>query len=163
MSTTYNPTFTFRLGLFITTTMLRAGIRMGGLTLLTVRGRNSGQLRTTPVTVVDFDGERWITAPFGVVNWVRNLRAAGGGTLRVGRRLEAISATELPSKDAARVLKAQLSRFPSFIRRYYNVTPASPLEEFEAEAPRHPVFLVERLPERRGVGSAASAGVAHAS
>ena len=74
MAKTYNPSFTFRLGLFITRTMLRVGISMGGMTLLTVRGRKSGQLRTTPVVIVKQNGQRWITASFGVVNWVRNLR-----------------------------------------------------------------------------------------
>ncbi len=158
MAKTYTPSFTFRLGLFITRTMLRVGMSMGGMTLLTVRGRKSGQLRTTPVTIVEQNGQRWITAPFGAVNWVRNLRAAGVATLRVGRHTETISATELPSKEVALVLKEHLGSFPSFIRQYYNVTPASSLEEFEVEAPRHPVFLVKSLPEQQGTGRNAPEG-----
>ncbi len=152
MAKTYTSSWTFRLGLFITKTMLRVGISMGGMTLLTVRGRKSGQLRTTPVTIVAQDGQRWITAPFGAVNWVRNLRAAGVAQLRVGRHRETISATELPTKEAALVLKEHLGSFPSFIRQYYNVTPASSLEEFEVEAPRHPVFLVKSLSKQQGDG-----------
>ena len=58
MAKTFNPSLTFRLGLFITRTMLRAGISMGGMTLLTVRGRKSGELRTTPVTIVKQNGQR---------------------------------------------------------------------------------------------------------
>ena len=158
MAKTYTPSFTFRLGLFITRTMLRAGMSMGGMTLLTVRGRKSGQLRTTPVTIVEQNGQRWITAPFGTVNWVRNLRAAGVATLRVGRHTETISATELPTKEVALVLKEHLGSFPSFIRQYYNVTPTSSLEEFEVEAPRHPVFLVKSLPEQQGTGRNAPEG-----
>lgn len=148
MAKAYNTSFTFQLGLFITRTMLRAGISMGGMTLLTVRGRKSGQLRTTPVTIVKQNGQRWITAPFGAVNWVRNLRAAGEATLRVGHHTETISATELSTGETALVLKEHLGSFPSFIRQYYNVAPTSPLEEFEAEAPRHPVFLVKSLSGR---------------
>lgn len=158
MAKTYHPSFTFRLGLFITRTMLHAGISMGGMTLLTVRGRKSGQLRTTPVTIVTQNGQRWITAPFGAVNWVRNLRAAGVATLRVGRHTETISATELPTKEAALVLKEHLGSFPSFIRQYYNVAPTSSLEEFEAEAPRHPVFLVKSQPKQQSTESNAPEG-----
>src|SRR5919201_1013491 len=67
-----------------------------GTTLLTVAGRKSGRPRTTPVTVItDPDGHRWLIAPFGEVNWVRNLRAAGTATLRSGRRSETIRAIGL--------------------------------------------------------------------
>ncbi len=131
---------------------------MAGMTLLTVRGRKSGQLRTTPVVIVKQNGQRWITASFGVVNWVRNLRAAGVATLRVGRHTETIFATELITKEAALVLKEHLGSFPSYIRQYYNVTPASSLEEFEVDTPRHPVFLVKSLPEQQGAGKNAPEG-----
>lgn len=160
MAKTYTPSLTFRLGLFITRTMLHAGISMGGMTLLTVRGRKSGQPRTTPVTIVKQNGQRWITAPFGAVNWVRNLRAAGVAQLRIGHHTETISATELSTKEAARVLKEHLGSFPSFIRQYYNASPASSLEEFEVEAPRHPVFLVKSLSERQDTESNAPEGKA---
>jgi deazaflavin-dependent oxidoreductase (nitroreductase family) len=145
MAQPFTPSLTFRFGLFITKAMLRAGVSVGGMTLLTTRGRRSGQLRSTPVTIVYYNGQRYITTPFGVVNWVRNLRAAGRATLQVGRRTEAIMATEVATQDAALVLKAQLGRFPAFIRQYYHVTPGASLEEFAAEAPHHPVFLVSRL------------------
>jgi deazaflavin-dependent oxidoreductase (nitroreductase family) len=153
MAKTYNSSLTFRLGLFITRTMLRVGVSIGGMTLLTVRGRKSGQLRTTPVTIIEQNGQRWITAPFGAVNWVRNLRAAGLATLRVGRHIQAISATELTTKEAALVLKEHLGSFPSFIQQYYNVNPASSLDEFELEAPSHPVFIVKNLSEQQGAVS----------
>jgi deazaflavin-dependent oxidoreductase (nitroreductase family) len=143
MAKPYQPSFTFRLGIFMTTTLLRAGVKLGGMTLLTVRGRKSGQPRTTPVTIVERDGQRWLTAPFGAVNWVRNLRAAGEATMTRGRHTETISVTELTAKEAALILKDNLGRFPSFIRQYYEVTPASSLQDFELEAPHHPVFLVK--------------------
>ena len=145
MVKSFTPSLTFRLGLSITKALLRAGMSVGGMTLLTTRGRSSGQLRSTPVTIVLQNGQRYITAPFGVVNWVRNLRVEGRATLRVGRRTETIMATELSVQDAALVLKAQLGRFPAFIRQYYHVTPQASLEAFEGEAPHHPVFLISRL------------------
>ena len=82
------------------------------------------------------------TTPFGEVIGVRNLRAAGGGTLSRGRRQEEITVVELPPAEAARVLKATLATYPSLIKGYFDVTPDSPLAEFEREAPRHPLFRI---------------------
>ena len=75
--------------------MLRAGIPQGPNALLTVRGRKSGELRTTGVTVVEVDRKRYLIGTFGETNWVRNLRAAGSATLTVGRRTEKVTAAEL--------------------------------------------------------------------
>ena len=68
---------------------------MGPNALVTIRGRASGQPRTTPLAIVEDSGRRWIWAPFGEVDWVRNLRAAGEATITVGRRTEDVIATEL--------------------------------------------------------------------
>lgn len=139
-----SPTPSFvRLANFFMVALLRIGVNMGGTTLLTVRGRKSGELRTTPVTIIEQEGQRWITAPYGAVNWVRNLRAAGEGTLKRGRHVEKISAVELPTQEAALVLQKNLGRFPSFVRQHYAVTPTSSLQDFERDAPHHPVFLVQ--------------------
>jgi deazaflavin-dependent oxidoreductase (nitroreductase family) len=70
----------------IVTRLARAGIPMGPNALLTVRGRKTGEPRTTPVAVVAIGGRRWVQSPFGDVNWVRNLRAVGEGTLTRGKR-----------------------------------------------------------------------------
>jgi deazaflavin-dependent oxidoreductase (nitroreductase family) len=75
--------------------LLRAGTPMGPNALVTIRGRASGQPRTTPLAIVEDSGRRWIWAPFGDVDWVRNLRAAGEATITVGRRTEDVSAIEL--------------------------------------------------------------------
>lgn len=75
--------------------LLRAGTPMGPNVLVTIRGRTSGQPRTTPLAIVEHSGRRWIWAPFGDVDWVRNLRAAGEATITAGRRTEEITATEL--------------------------------------------------------------------
>jgi len=82
--------------------LLRVGVPMGPMILLTVRGRTSGQPRTTPVGLFEQDGHRWLLATFGETNWTRNLRAAGEGILTRGRRREAIAAVELARGRRAR-------------------------------------------------------------
>src|SRR5581483_2560793 len=136
--------------------LLRAGVKMGAknfpMVLLTVRGRKSGQPRATPVVMTEQDGKRYLVGTYGNVNWVRNLRAAGEGTLTRGRRHEAVQVTELTTAEAAPVLKQVLATAPGFIRGYFDVTVDSSLEEFEREAPRHPVFLLRPLAEPARAG-----------
>src|ERR1041385_7514588 len=79
--------------------VLKAGPLMGPNALITVRGRKSGVPRTTPVAVVEIGGRRWVVGTFGDTNWVRNLRAAGGATMSVGRRREEVRAEELSVED----------------------------------------------------------------
>jgi deazaflavin-dependent oxidoreductase (nitroreductase family) len=142
MAKTYRVTFGVRTGNALVTALLRAGVKLGSMSLLTVRGRKSGQPRTTPVAVIERDGERWLVAPFGDVNWVRNLRAAGEATLKRGRRAETVTARELSTEEAAVILKRSLDGAPAFLRQYFDVSPASPLADFVREAPQHPVFRV---------------------
>ena len=75
--------------------LLAAGVPMGPNGLITIRGRKSGLTRTTPVAIIEVSGRRWVWAPFGEVQWVRNLRAAGRATITVRGRKEEVSATEL--------------------------------------------------------------------
>jgi deazaflavin-dependent oxidoreductase (nitroreductase family) len=133
----------------LTTTLLRAGVRLVGFGrhptyLLTVRGRKSGQPRTTPVSVVERDGQRYLFAPYGVVDWVRNLRAAGAATLTRGRRAEEIRATELPGDEAGRVLKAFIET-GNPMGRFFGVTADSSREEFAQATISHPVFVLQRV------------------
>lgn len=82
--------------------LLAAGVPLGPNGLITIRGRTSGLPRTTPVAIIEVSGRRWVWAPWGEVNWVRNLRAAGRATISVRRRQEAVTATELdPSQRVA--------------------------------------------------------------
>ena len=74
---------------------LAAGVPLGFNGLITIPGRTTGTPRTTPVAIIDVSGRRWVWAPWGDVNWVRNLRAAGGATITVRRRTEEVTATEL--------------------------------------------------------------------
>src|SRR5512142_328459 len=105
MSKTYHVHFADRMEAALLTMLLRAGVKLGTTSLLTVRGRKSGQPHTVPVLLVEQNGERFLVAPYGVVQWVRNIRAAGTATLTRGRRSEAISVTELEAKEAAPILK----------------------------------------------------------
>ena len=81
--------------------LMGAGIPFGPNALLTVRGRKTGRPRTTPVAVVEAGGRRWVVGTFGDVNWVRNLRAAGEGTITLGRRQEPVRGVELSPEEAA--------------------------------------------------------------
>jgi deazaflavin-dependent oxidoreductase (nitroreductase family) len=80
--------------------LLRLGVPMGPNTLLTVRGRTSGQPRTVAVAVTEADGRRWVIGAYGDVNWVRNLRAAGGGEVVLDGRPTKVTATELDEAEA---------------------------------------------------------------
>ena len=130
--------------------LLAAGLPVGPNALITIRGRKSGEPRTAGVAIIEVEGRRWIWAPWGEVNWVRNLRAAGQATLTRGGHCEPISAIELTPAEAAPVLKWALASVPSFIRSYFDVTADSSLEAIEQEAPRHPIFRV--LAEARVMG-----------
>ncbi len=145
MAKTYRVNAFVRISNAMTTFLLRMGVKMGTMTLLIVRGRTSGQPRTTPVTLVELDEDRLLIAPFGTVNWVRNLRAAGEATLTRGRLSERVSAVELSIQEAAPILKKSLADAPSFVTNYFDVTLDSPLADFEREAPRHPVFRLSTL------------------
>jgi deazaflavin-dependent oxidoreductase (nitroreductase family) len=124
--------------------LLRVGIAPPGMYLLTVTGRRSGTPRTTPVTLVETDGVRWLVAPYGAVGWVLNVRAAGQVGLRRGRRSESLSTEEVGSDEAADVLQTYL-RTVRVVRPFFDVAPTSPREAFVAEAPRHPVFRLRAI------------------
>jgi deazaflavin-dependent oxidoreductase (nitroreductase family) len=150
MAKTLHLSFTDRIGDALFMVLLRAGVKLGTMSLLTVRGRTSGQPHTVPVLLVEQDGERWLVAPYGVVQWVRNIRAAGTATLTRGRRSETISVTELEAREAAPILKQYLLKATA-ARTYFSATKDSPLEAFEREAALHPVFQITTVekPSRR--------------
>lgn len=119
--------------------LARLGLTGPRTHLLIVPGRSSGRLWSTPVSIVAEAGERWLVAPYGNRNWVRNARAAGWVELRRGRRRERVAVEELPPEDAVPVLRRyyELGRVT---RRLFDVGLDSTHEAWLAEAPRHPVF-----------------------
>jgi deazaflavin-dependent oxidoreductase (nitroreductase family) len=123
--------------------MTRAGISVMGSRVLSVRGRTSGEWRSTPVNLLTLDGDRFLVAPRGQTQWVRNLRVAGGGELRVGRRAERFTATELADKDKPPVLRAYLRRWKWEVGMFFeNITADATDEQLMAVAPGFPVFRV---------------------
>jgi deazaflavin-dependent oxidoreductase (nitroreductase family) len=124
---------------WLITRLLRLGAPLGNNYLLTAPGRKTGKLRTTPVTLVECDGIRYLVAPYGIVDWVWNVRAAGKVTLSRGRVQEHIPVSELGSTEAAPILKQYIQEVP-IVRPFFNATVGDPLHVFEAEAPRKAVF-----------------------
>jgi deazaflavin-dependent oxidoreductase (nitroreductase family) len=84
----------------------KLGISVNGARTLAVTGRKSGQWRTTPVNLLVHDGHRYLVSPRGETQWVRNLRAAGTGELRLGRRTESFRGRELGDGEKVPVLRA---------------------------------------------------------
>jgi deazaflavin-dependent oxidoreductase (nitroreductase family) len=109
--------------------------------LLSVQGRKSGKLYSTPVRLVEEGSQRWLVAPYGEVSWVQNARAAGEVTLTRNGRSEMVRLTELGPEESALVLKRYLEQVP-LVRPYFDVKPDAPTEEFISEASRHPVFKI---------------------
>jgi deazaflavin-dependent oxidoreductase (nitroreductase family) len=107
--------------------------------VLTVPGRKSGLLRSTPVLLVFLDGRRWLVAPYGERDWVKNARAAGAVELTRAGKTERLRVEAVGPEEAAPVLREYLRR-TSVVKPYFDATKDSPLEEFAAEAARHPVF-----------------------
>ena len=83
----------------ITTFLMAIGVPMGFNGLITIRGRKSGLPRTTPVAIIEVSGRRWVWAPWGDVQWVRNLRAAGRATITVRRHKDDVRASELDQPE----------------------------------------------------------------
>ena len=125
--------------------LVRLGVGPKPNHLLTTRGRKTGRLHTTPVSLVIDDGQRWLVAPYGTVGWVKNVRANGEATLRRGRRTVRVQADELDADVAAPVLRRYLQR-EKIVRPYFDVEPDAELMAFAAEASRHPVFAFSSLP-----------------
>ena len=123
--------------------MTRAGISVMGSRVLAVRGRKSGEWRTTPVNLLTLDGVTYLVAPRGQTQWVRNLRVAGGGELRVGRRVQRFTAAELADADKPPVLRAYLKRWAWEVGMFFeNITADSTDEQLLGIAPGFPVFRV---------------------
>lgn len=121
--------------------LARRGVSLYGSADLAVRGRVSGQWRRVPVNPMTVDGTVYLVSARGHSEWVRNLRAAGGGELRVGRRVRAFSAEELPVEETPELLRRYLKRWGFEVKKYFDgVTADSSDEELRRVAPDHPVF-----------------------
>jgi deazaflavin-dependent oxidoreductase (nitroreductase family) len=113
--------------------------------LVQVRGRKSGKVYSTPIDLLELDGKRFLVAPRGRTQWVRNAEAAGDVTLKKGRTRLRYRIRSIPDAGKPELLKAYLDRFQTTVQRYFPVPAGSPPQAFTAVASNYPVF--ELLPE----------------
>ena len=116
------------------------GIGPAYMYLLQVRGRKSGRLYETPVNMLDVDGKRYLVAPRGRTQWVRNAEATGEITLKKGRSSQSFRLRPIPDAEKPELLKLYLERYVAAVQRYFTVKAGSPPEVFRNVAPNYPVF-----------------------
>jgi deazaflavin-dependent oxidoreductase (nitroreductase family) len=124
--------------------LARLGISVWGSRTLAVRGRRSGEWRTVPVNLLEHEGVRYLVAPRGETQWVRNLRASGTGELRLGSRRETFRAREVPDAAKAPILRAYLRKWAFEVNQFFQGVGAdAPEAEIARIAPDYPVFVIE--------------------
>jgi deazaflavin-dependent oxidoreductase (nitroreductase family) len=124
--------------------LMALGISIMGSRVLEVKGRKSGQWRSTPVNLLEVDGARYLVAPRGNTQWVRNMRVAGGGRLRLGRKTEDFKATEVTGAAVVPLLRAYLKKWKWEVGAFFDgVGPDSTDAQLLAIAPDHPVFKLD--------------------
>ncbi|MEQ8147807.1 nitroreductase family deazaflavin-dependent oxidoreductase [Streptomyces sp. OP7] len=123
--------------------LARHGFSLLGSAELSVRGRKSGQMQRVPVNPHTYEGEQYLVSARGHSQWVRNMRAAGGGELRVGRKVRVFTAVEIPDEEKLAVLRTYLEKWGWEVNQYFKgVTAKSSDEEIIAASPDHPVFRI---------------------
>ena len=127
----FNRTFGFLVGL---------GLGPSHIYLLQVRGRKTGKLFSTPVDLLELQGKRYLVAPRGRTQWVRNAEAAGEITLKKGSSHHKFHLRPIPEAEKPQILKAYLDSFKREVQRYFPVPAGSPPEQFAAIAASYPAF-----------------------
>ncbi|GIF38132.1 nitroreductase family deazaflavin-dependent oxidoreductase [Actinoplanes xinjiangensis] len=119
------------------------GISLMGSRVIAIRGRKSGEIRTTVVNLFDKDGERYLLSPRGHTQWVRNLRAAGEGELRLGRRTETFTPVEIADAEKPELIRLYLRKWAWETGAFFDGLKAdSPEADIAAAAPGFPVFRI---------------------
>ena len=113
--------------------------------LLEVRGRKSGRTYSTPIDLLELNGKRYLVAPRGRTQWVRNAEAAGEVTLKKGRTRQRFGLRALDDNEKPEVLKAYLDTFKREVQQYFPVKAGAPAEAFRAVAERYPAFELSPL------------------
>ena len=142
MARKYQVNFLVRMTNRMTAGMIRKNSAPLGVYLLTVHGRKTGKSYSAPVNLIEHDGKRWLVSPYGEVNWVKNARAAGEISLYRNKVEQTLKIHELGPQQSAPILKEYINQL-GIVRPYFDVPPEASLEDFEAEASWHPVFLLE--------------------
>lgn len=123
--------------------LTKLGISVAGSRVLEVRGRKSSEWRRTPVNLLTYEGDRYLVAPRGHTQWVKNLRASGSGRLVLGRRTERFSATEVGEEEKPALLRAYLKKWKWEVGAFFDgVGPDSSEGELRRIAPDHPAFRI---------------------
>ncbi|MDT0393281.1 MULTISPECIES: nitroreductase family deazaflavin-dependent oxidoreductase [Streptomyces] len=123
--------------------LARHGLSFAGTAEMSVRGRKSGRMQRIPVNPHTHDGGQYIVSARGHSQWVRNMRAAEGGELRVGRKVRAFTAVEIPDEEKLPILRTYLEKWGWEVNQYFQgVTARSSDEEIAAAAHDHPVFRI---------------------
>jgi deazaflavin-dependent oxidoreductase (nitroreductase family) len=121
----------------------KLGISVWGSRTLAVRGRKSGEWRTTPVNLLTIEGQEYLVSPRGETEWVRNIRVAHEGELRLGKKVQPFRAVEVDDDAKVPLLRAYLKRWKMEVGVFFEgVGPDSTDEELRAIAPKHPAFEV---------------------
>ena len=125
--------------------LTRMGVSVYGSRVLAVRGRTSGEWRTNPVNPLTLDGTRYLVAPRGNTQWVRNLRPTGTGELRIGRKVEPFTATELSDDEKPDILRAYLKKWKFEVGVFFDgVDAKAPEEKLREIAPGYPIFRIDQ-------------------
>jgi deazaflavin-dependent oxidoreductase (nitroreductase family) len=124
--------------------LTRIGLPIAGSRVLEVKGRKSGEWRKTPVNPLSFEGGRYLVAPRGSTQWVRNIRVSGAGRLAGRGKAEEFGATEVPEAERPPILRAYLAKWKWEVGAFFEgVGPDSSDEELARIAPNHPIFRIE--------------------
>jgi len=107
-----------------------------------VRGRKSGKMRSNAVTYVEHDGARYLVAPRGTTEWVRNVRAARGEASLKHGRSQPVHLVEVPDAQRAPIIRSYLKKMPGMVRREFGVEAEAPDTDIQRIAPQHPVFRI---------------------
>ncbi|WP_416969771.1 nitroreductase family deazaflavin-dependent oxidoreductase [Streptomyces sp. 4F14] len=123
--------------------LARHGVSLAGSAELSVKGRSSGRMQRLPVNPLTHAGAQYLVSARGHSQWVRNMRAAGGGELRVGRRVREFTAVEVPDAEKVDILRTYLKKWGWEVDQFFHgVSAKSSDEEIAAAAGDHPVFRI---------------------
>src|SRR5215475_8365358 len=122
--------------------LVRMGVGSSDNFMLEVRGRKSGKTYSTPVNVLEYKGTRYLVAPRGYTQWVRNVVTNKSASLVKGTRREEVSLSAMPDNEKPDILKAYLDRHRRTVQKYFPIAAGSPATDFEPLADQYPVFEI---------------------
>lgn len=139
MAKTYEMTLPNRMFNGLLKRTLKVGVGPPQITLMATQGRRSGKIHVTPMTPIEMEGARWLVSPYGIRDWVKNVRANPRVQLMRGGKREDLEVEEVHGSQAARVLKQYVNDL-TITQPYVDAAPDAPVEAFEKIVDRHPVF-----------------------